>query len=418
MNDSPETYHSVVPVEDLSLPATDTSRRPKRFAIGVLVIGLALIVTFAVLAQSGRGAGSSVQGVELVATAEGVVSQILVREGQTVAAGEILVAFDDQAEQAELVAAQQALQELAASVNTSEVAVAVTPPEGVTGRIVAIGPLPAGPPPGSKPLPVLPAPKGTAQAQLPAVHSEGTTPTEPKANLEGAVAELETKISETKNEVVSLEHRISTAKTEAEDATKNAEAAKVIAQQRKQQADKMRMLLGEGAVSQLETSRAEVQYASAQGGYEAALKMAEEANARVSTLEVDLAKQQKALPDLEKTLKITLDALKNAPKPTPSVSVPPISETPVRTEPAPRSVPKPAFVQPAPLPNTPTKVDVDKGAIREADQLLSGAKERVDKAEAAIMLRRFNSTRAGKVVRILVKPGDRVKPGQVIAVIQ
>lgn len=406
-------------MEDLSLPVSEASRRPRRLAAVLLTAGVVVLFTLSYFAVRGRPATTDVKGFELVATTDGVVSQVLVQEGQLVEQGEVLVAFDDTAEQQELAAAQQALQAMASEVKNTDVAVAVTPPEGVAGRIVPIGPLPRGPRPSQK-LPVLPAPKGTPEGQLPAVDSASTTPPATVVDLEAGARELESKIAATKNDILSTEFQLTTARTEAEDAQKNAEAAKVIAEQRKQQMDKMKMLLSEGAVSQLETARAEVQHASAQGGYEVAVRLADEAREKVQTLEAELAKHQKAVPELEKSLVATRETIKKVAviKPTPltNTTTPP---APIRElDDRPSSLPKPAFVQAAPLPSTPTKVEVDKGAIREVDQQLTAAKERVDKAEAALVARRLTSTRKGKVVRILVKPGEHVKAGQVIAIIQ
>lgn len=423
MNQPLETYEHEAPVEDLSLPVSESSRRPRRIAAFSLTAGVILLFTLSYFAVRGRPQTTAVNGFELVATTDGVVSQVLVQEGQLVEQGELLVAFDDTAEQHELNAAQQALQAMASQVKNTDVAVAVTPPEGVAGRIVPIGPLPRGPRPSmpsNQKLPVLPAPKGAPNSPLPAVEAAPTTPPTTTIDLEAGVRELETKIAETKNDILSTEHRLGTARTEAEDAQKNAEAAKVIADQRRQQMEKMKMLLSEGAVSQLETARAEVQYASAQGGYEVALRLADEARAKVQTLEDELAKQQKAVPELEKSLVANREmikkvaAIKPTPMTNPATPAPPIRELDDR----PSSLPKPAFVQAAPLPSTPTKVEVDKGAIREVDQQLAAARERVDKAEAALVARRFTSTRKGKVVRILVKPGEHVKAGQVVAIIQ
>lgn len=353
--------------------------------------------------------GAAAEGTEIAASTDGVLTQVAVREGQTVAPGDVLLAFDDQAEQAELAAAQVALQELASGVKESDVAVAVTPPEGVSGRIVPIGPLPLGPPPVAPKVDPLPAPKGTPDSPLPPVG-----PAEPKTSaLEEAVRETEAEIASLRTKMAELTHQIEQARVTADESNRNAEAAKVIAQQRKQHADKMRMLLSEGAVSQLETSRAEAQYASAQGGYEAALQMASEEANRVKTLEAEFEKSEKTIPLLEKSLEVTRKALAGAPAP--SLPKPPASP-PSQTEP--RTVPKPAFVQPAPLPNLPAKVEVDKGAIQEADEQMAEAKARVDKAEAALLARRITATRAGTIVRVLVKPGDRVKAGQVLLIIR
>lgn len=398
------------PVEDLQLPMPEPVRRSPRGAYALLGVG---VLALSVLAYfSFRGAPTrimAVEGTELVATAAGVVSTVAVQAGQTVNAGDLILAFDDQAEQAELAAAQVALQELASETKESDLAVAITPPEGVTGRIVPIGPLPAGPPPGTPTVKPLPAPKGTPESPLPAIGRE----TPGGSALEESIRETEAELGKVRSGLTELQHQIEQARVAQDEAERNAAAAKVIAQQRKQQADKMRMLLGEGAVSQLETSRAEVQYASAQGGYQAAADMASEAAAKVRELEAEIAKAELTIPMLEKSLEATKKALQSAP-PAPIITPP---QTPVR-EVATTPVPKPARVQPSPLPNLPAKVDVDKGGIREADEQMAAAKERVDKAEAAILARRITASRAGTIVKVLVKPGDSVQAGQVLVIIR
>jgi multidrug resistance efflux pump len=397
------------PVEDLHLPMPEPVQRSPRGAYALLGSGLLALTVLAYFAFRGAPTRTTaVEGTALVATDAGVVSAVAVQAGQTVSAGDLILAFDDQAEQAELAAAQAALQELANETKESDLAVAITPPEGVTGRIVPIGPLPAGPPAGTPSVKPLPAPKGTPESPLPAIGaaSRGSV-------LEEAIRDTEAELAEIRTKMTELEHQIEQARVAQDEAERNAAAAKVIAQQRKQQADKMRMLLREGAVSQLETSRAEVQYASAQGGYEAAEDMVNEAIGKVRDLEAELAKGALTLPTLEKSLEITKNALKNAP--TPPLFTPP--QTPVR-EVATAPVPKPARVQPTPLPNLPAKVEVDKGGIREADEQMTAAKERVDKAEAAILARRISATRAGTIVKVLVKPGDSVQAGQVLVIIR
>lgn len=398
-------------MDDLTLPLPEPARRSRRWPVILMVVGLALMTTLGFLATRENARAALPAGAtELLATQEGVVASVAVAEGQSFAEGDLLLSFDDQAEQAELTAAQEALQTLAGEVKATDVAVAITPPEGVSGRIVPIGPLRPTAVPKVDPLP---SPIEGPNPTLPAVGPTTTTPS-PKTELEAGIAAAELELSEAKSRLLNLQHQISQSRTEAEDAQKNADAGKVIAQQRRQQADKMKMLLAEGAVSQLETAKAEVQYASAQGGYLVAQEMADAAAKKVKDLEAELASTEKSIPTLEKSIQVQKDVLKNLPEPKPAPMLDPA--TPVR-EVETRRVPKPATVQPAPLPNLPTKVDVDKGAIREADQLLTGAKERVDKAEAALVAKRILAPRKGKVLKMLVKPGDRVKPGQVIAVI-
>lgn len=402
-------------MDDLTIPLPEPSRRSRRLPAILMVAGLTLMATLGFLATRDNARAALPAGAtELLATQEGVIGSVMVAEGQSFSEGDLLLAFDDQSEQAELTAAHEALQALASEVKATDVAVAITPPEGVSGRIVPIGPLRPVPVPKVDPLP---APIEGPNPTLPAVGPTGTT-VEPKpsakAELEATIAAAETELAEAKTRKLNLEHQLAQLQSEAEDAQKNADAGKVIAQQRKQHADKMKMLLAEGAVSQLEATKADVQYASAQGGYMVAQEMADAAAKKLKDAEAEIAAASAQIPTLEKSIELQRDVLKKMPEPalspTPELA-PPLRE--VETRP----VPKPATVQPAPLPNLPTKVDVDKGAIREADQLLAGAKERVDKAEAALIARRILAPRKGKVLKLLVKPGDRVKPGQVIAIL-
>lgn len=398
------------PVDDLTLPLPEPSRRSRRLPIALLVIGCTLMATLGYLAMRGQPHAALPEGAtELVATLEGIVGKIHVAEGQEVVEGDLLLSFDDQAEQDELANAHAALQELASEVQASDVAVAITPPEGVTGRIVPIGPIWDNAPRRVDPLP---APEPGATPLLPPVQPEAGPKPNPKRELEEAVTATESQLNEAKGHILNVQHQLETARSEALDAQKNAEASKVMALQRKQHVDKMRMLLNEGAVSQLETAKAEAQYASIQGAYLVAQENANDLARKVKDLEGDLARTEAAIPQLEKLLDIQRTALKNTPEP--KVALP---ESPPLREVETRPLPKPAIVQPTPLPSEPTKVEVDKGAIREADQLLAGAKERVDKAEAALIARRILAPRKGKVLKLLVKPGERVKRGQVIAIL-
>jgi len=375
---------------------------------GAILLGL---LGWAAVRGEVAGRAPSSLGYELMANTQGTVRQVLVTDGATVQAGETLLLLDDDAEQKELTAARADLDRLAQELQASGIAVALPPGTGIGGRIVTVGPLPKGNSPAQDQnhLGALPPITGTPGPNT-------TPPAKPEsaASEEALLADIETKLAEAKAEVVQLEQKHTDSVAEAEEAGRNAAAAKVIADQRKQQAEKMRMLLREGAVSQVETSRAEAQYASAQGGYEASVKQADEAKASAETALADAGKAQAKVAQLEKErqaaveLIAKLDTLEKAPASAPAAA--PVIDRPMPS--------KPAFVKATPAPNVPAKVEIDSGAKRDADAKLAGAKKRVDDAEAAVLARKIVAPRAGKIVKVLVKVGDAIEQGKPVVVIQ
>lgn len=375
---------------------------------GALLLGL---LGWAAVRGEASGRNPSSLGYELMANTQGTVRQVLVNEGARVQAGETLVLLDDDVEQKELVAARQDLDRLAQELQASGIAVALPPGTGIGGRIVTVGPMPKGDAPatGQTHLGALPPITGT-----PGPNSAPAAKPDSAASAKDVLTEIETKLVEAKAEVVQLHQKHTDSVAEAEEAARNAAAAKVIADQRRQQAEKMRMLLREGAVSQVETSRAEAQYASAQGGYEASVKQADEARATAETALAEAGKAEAKVTQLEKErqaaveLVAKLEALDRAPASAPAAA--PAIDRPMPS--------KPAFVKASPAPNVPAKVEIDSGAKRDADAKLADAKKRVDDAEAAVLARKIVAPRAGKIVKILVKVGDTIEQGKSVVVIQ
>ena len=79
---------------------------------------------------------------------------------------------------------------------------------------------------------------------------------------------------------------------------------------------------------------------------------------------------------------------------------------------------KPAYVKAEPAPAVPTKVLVDKGAKIEADGQLTAAKLRFDRAEAALEVRKIVASRAGTILKVLVRRGDQLTAGTSIVTIR
>ena len=350
-------------------------------------------------------------GYDLMATAEGTIAEVAVKEGQQVRKGDLLVLLDDSAEQQAWTTARAELDSLAQEAQTSGIAVAMPPGIGMGGQIVQMGPMPRG----SLPKDPAPSKLGT----LPPVTETDRQPTSQtgtsiKAAAEENVRSIELKLEGLKTEKIEVAQKRDDALNHAIEAQRNAEASKVITEQRKKQSDKMKSLLAEGVVSRVEAVRAESLYLSSQGGTDAAQKLADEQHAIAKAHEAEIVAIDSRFTKLEGELVRAKDLVAKAPAET---AAPPSSIAPTVDVRRPE-VPKPAFVRSTPLPSTPTKVEIDKGAKREVDGLLAEAKRKVDDAEKRIESRRILAPRDGVIVRVLVKPGNILKHGQSILVIR
>jgi multidrug resistance efflux pump len=341
---------------------------------------------------------------QILALTSGMVKEISVREGDVVNEGDPLLILEDGPEQRELAAARAELERIAEESQAAGIAVALPPGLGIAGKIVTTGNLKAGPPPfqptssgRTDNLGTLPPAEGSSGTHASPPSAKPVTPGTQRSDLEQAIAEAT-------GHAADFRHKAEEAGAAADEALRNAAAAKGIAEQRKREAEKMRMLLSEGAVSQVETSRSEAMAASAQGAYEAAMRLAEESAKQRDDLLAQAAKADAEAAAKQKELE--------AWKPTPI-------EKPA---PAPRFAPEmrpdasrqPAFVRREPSPPTPAKVTVDKKAKEMADAKLEAAKLRLDRAETALNARTVRSPKSGKVKRVLVKPGDAIRPGLVL----
>lgn len=389
-------------------PSAASLLAPKRFQRQMIFVGgaglalLALIGWLAVKPAPARSLAASPQ--QLLALTSGTVKEISVREGDVVSEGDQLLLLEDGPEQRELAAARAELERIAQESQAAGIAVALPPGFGIAGRIVTTGNLKAGPPPfrpsasgATDNIGPLPPAEGPSDGHGTPSSAKPVSPDTRKSDLEQAIAEA-------KRSAADYRHKADEAGAVAEEAVRNAAAAKGIAEQRKREAEKMRMLLSEGAVSQVETSRSEAMAASTQGAYEAAVRLAEESAKQRDDLLVQAAKADAEAAAKEKEL----EAWKPAPK---------------ETTPSPRLVPEvvrpdairqPAFVRREPSPPTPAKVTVDKKAKEAADAKLEEAKLRLDRAETALNAKTIRSPRSGKVKRVLVKPGDAIRPGLVL----
>lgn len=344
-------------------------------------------------------------GYELLANTTGLIKDITVREGQEVHKGDLLLLLDDSAEQRALTVARTELDTLAQEAQSSNVAVAMPPGSGIGGQIVQIGPLPKGPP--SERLGALPPVTETSRPA--SVPDDGI-----RQAAESNVRNLESKMEALQFQKIEVAQRRDDALNRAEEAQRNADASKVIADQRKKQSEKMQMLLAEGAVSRVEAARSESLYLSAQGGADAAQKMADEQRTAAGRHEAELVAIDSQMTQLTREIAAAKELVAKAPK-----DVAPSASLPVGKPVPEASIPnKPAFVRSTQAPNIPAKVEIDKGAKRDVDDRLAAAKLKVDEAEQLIEGRRLVAPRDGVIVKVLVKPGDSLRQGQSVLVIR
>ncbi len=399
-------------------PSADTVRLLKPTAtyrkMGLVVVaGLALLGVLGWAASSARNVAAVTEGYELLSLTQGSVKEVVVKPGQDVQKGDVLVLLDDTAEQKELADARIELERVAAETEGAGIAVAMPPAmAGLGGRIIQTGPMRGI----TGPMPSIPKSKDDGKVgTLPPVTGAGDAePPGAKFNFASEIAALEFQLEENKTAIIDGTQKADDAATLVSESEKNLQVARLIADQRKKQAEKMRMLLGEGVVSQVETSRSEALYASAEGGYLAAVKQVEELKAARDARLDEVAKAKTTVATLEKQIVNSKSlALKAASAPKPVD----VAANPTFVAPR-REVIKPAYVKSEPAPAVPAKVTVDKGAKREMEGLMSTAKARFDKAEQALEGRRVVAPQAGTVTRVLVTVGDVIKPGTSVVVIR
>jgi multidrug resistance efflux pump len=231
-----------------------------------------------------------------------------------------------------------------------------------------------------------------------------------------ALKSLDKKIEVAKSDVIELRQHQQAAHEEASEAQRNADAAKVMAEQRAKQAEKMRALLREGAVSQVDTSRAEAYAASAQGGYEVAKKQFDDLLAAETQYGQQALETEGRIAQMERD-RVAAKTKAEAAS-TPTTDLKPFVPQTINPSVESSSVRKPAFVAVKPAANVPAKVVVNKDAKTEADSKLKAAKEKIDAAEKRLLERRISAPRAGTILKVLVKPGDSITPGHVIVLIK
>lgn len=357
------------------------------------------------------------EGLRFIATKDGQVKEILVRDGDIVEAGVDLVMLDDESAQKSLLLAQANLEKVMSEARGSGVAVALPgPPTGIGGTIVQSGPFsvptPAtNPGPGKMPKNVKPLPEVSGT-------SDGATEIVPKPNpgsLTKLKKEAEKEISEAKAEEAYCESEIENAKLELEEAQKALETSRIITERAKYDSEQGKRLLNEGAISRNASIQRDGQLRAQEAILENNRKRSEEVNRKIDGLKANLAKATRNREQAEADLKAAPE------KATPKIET--VKKVPFTTT-APKGakpfVRKPASVIQRPFEGStaPAKVEIDKTVKRETDTQLTEAKAKVTEAEKGVLDRRLSAPKKMKIVKWLIRPSDQVKSGQAIAIVE
>jgi multidrug resistance efflux pump len=347
----------------------------------------------------------------LLAEAEGTIKALGAKEGDEVPEGVEIVFLNDEEELAAMETAQAHLQEVASKLRNMDVATVEPIQAPIGGAFISVpcvipsvnpGTFAQTPPPQRGSIPELPGVSGTPIQQT---ESPTATTTKPNKELEEKVLEARTKLED-------LNAMRDNYRMALEEVQKNIGPAEIAAKQTQDEADKQRMLLQQGVVPANKVSMAESQALQAKILLEQYKKQSAEAKSQLETVEMQIEAVKVELSVAEKALKDAPTVVVSTPNSNSNKSTAqlPIPERSGATSSAPRVVFKPS--EPPPIP---AKVDVDLSAIQEGSEDINQAKAKVDEAEAKLLMRRIRAPKGMKIVRLLVKPGDKIRKGQPIA---
>ncbi|MEQ1934419.1 MAG: hypothetical protein ABL962_11170, partial [Fimbriimonadaceae bacterium] len=210
------------------------------------------LLAYAFFPRLGASATPRSHVATLFADQTGTINRISALEGTVVEQGADLVFLEDTAEQQALEAAQAELQKVADELRASGVAIALpTFPDVLGGRIVQTRPMSSAPTETTKNLQPLPEVDGAKADVMPSSPS-ASSPSSP-AN----VPALDAAIATATERIVTCRKLITDAELSIQETQKAVETARAIYEAAKVDADRSKMLYGNGAVSANESSRKE-----------------------------------------------------------------------------------------------------------------------------------------------------------------
>lgn len=361
------------------------------------------------------------QFLDLVADKDGVVQGIAVTVGDELFERDELIFLDDKKEQELLTVAQAELQAVSQQMKGMDVAVALPSQTMISGTFVSSGePIfdrVSYPPKARGPITSLPPVEGTGKIEVRSGEpGSQTAPTSTTVESEAgpdpkAVSKANEKIIAIQTEISDLERSLEDARMSLDEANRAVATSEGIAMQAKQEAERLRILLQQGVVPANKVSQAEANAMMATGNIDLAKEKSSQASQRISQTEAEIEKAKGRLVVAKNDLKES-EVVQRTKKVVALTSPFSSSESPANlTQQRPgRVVLKSSAPQPIP-----TKVNLDLSAMSAADTQLDAVQEKVDKAEQELLSRRILAPQGMRVVEILVKPGQAVKKGQVVA---
>jgi multidrug resistance efflux pump len=397
---------------------SDTIARSRaRQGLLVAVVAAACVASYFGFTGTRKSAASKVVAhlASAAVTSPGMVTQVLVKQGQWVRKGELLAVLDYSHVQAELAGAEAEYQVALAKGTGSTVATALPAPPNFAGGfekrpVVIAEPAQTYTPP---PLPTSKHPV----AKLPEIKlPTSQAPTSAKAAPK--VAQLQDEIKKTQAEIPDLQKKIDDDKAAADSAQALAVAAQSVADRSKTQKDKSASLLAEGVISAKEAAQADSNWIQAQGQLQAARLKATEAEAMMGEDQRDLDKANEDLKNYQTELpkaQAAQAAVANQPPQLAPISKPEPGGPPPPEPQKYKLVKLKGPVMAAPPPE-PLQVDFTSPAQAAAQ---------LKKAETDLAIARQNFAAAciyapetGQISKINVKVGQMAKPGIAAFVIQ
>lgn len=408
-----------MPVEETTVPAPAKPHKRAQWAavggLSVVLLGAVALNAFPIPAKVDK------QNPVMGALQGGTVKSVLVQPGMVLEAGDEIAFLNDEVEQSALDTARGEYRQVVEQISQMAIAVSSPTEPGIGGTIVQDGsfdPSPAqrrpigpvqGVPRVKGPIKSLPKVEGTSETTLSDATDEGDTPP-PTADSGPTLGDLKAKVKKAEEDISAARIELDQAKSASEESERAALQAQLAAQQSKANSERMQMMLKQGAIPLNQATQAETQATQAAVLAKQAATKADDDKAAIGRAEkaIEAAQERKREAEAAAALAVRVQP---KPKPRPRIAR---SKPEFRIPAANPRAPKPAHVSRLSVkeaPAIPAKVDVDLQKRTQVEQKMLTAQTKVDEAEQALLQRRIVARRRMRVIKVLIKTGDDLKPG-------
>lgn len=441
----PESYEQLLPEQlaPKAVPPVDpiararSIRRMRFAAMACLVcVILAAIAMSTVPAKRDKAGLSANEFHDLPVKAEidGKLATLTVKEGDVVQAGQIIATIDEKDYLQAVKTAQDNYNQSFNAAADPGIAVALPGPVGngmPSGTIVQSAPFK---PPRTEPEKTtdrLPNVGGAATPGLPTPKSGADAAQSVLDSLIRLNAQTTEELTKAQDLVTATQDSLAQAKAEVGPLQKSVDVAQSIADKAQKDADRMQNLLAQGAVAARDVTRQQAFASTSQGALANAKKSLDAGNAAIADKQAELQSAQdrvakaneilKTLPSKIDQAKAKVALARKAAPPSMGETLPsPTGGGPVSHKPASVHLKGPVSAAPPVLtgPVTPAPVHVDFGAPEKAKETIAKSLDALNKAQKNLDATKLRAPKAGKIVKILVAPGQGVYSGEAIMVIR